>query len=89
MWMWLCKERESYLRFGNRVGMRKIGRNIVRQKKMLREQYIWLWVRKLERQCRRLIRVVMVVSCLKLPNKEMGRKKILLGLVHLKMKVGR
>ena len=37
MWMWLCVERESYLGFGNRVGMRKIGRNIVRQKKMLRE----------------------------------------------------
>ena len=89
MWMWLCKERESYLGFGNRVRMRKIGRNIVRQKKMLREQYIWLWIRKLERQCRRLIRVVMVVSYLKLPNKEMGRKKILLRLGNLKMKVGR
>ena len=37
MWMWLCVERESYLGFGNRVGMWKIGRNIVRQKKMLRE----------------------------------------------------
>ena len=32
MWMWLCVERESYLRFGNRVRMRKIGRNIGRQK---------------------------------------------------------
>ena len=37
MWMWLCVERESYLGFGNRVGMRKLGRNIVKQKKMLRE----------------------------------------------------
>ena len=37
MWMWVCVERESYLRFGNRVGIRKIGRNIVMQKKMLRE----------------------------------------------------
>ena len=25
MWMWLCVERESYLGFGNRVGLRKIG----------------------------------------------------------------
>ena len=33
MWMWLCVERESYLGFE----MRKVGRNIVRQKKMLRE----------------------------------------------------
>ena len=28
MWTWLCVERESYLGFANRVGMRKIGRNI-------------------------------------------------------------
>ena len=32
MWMWLCVEIENYLGFGNRVGMRKIGKNIVRQK---------------------------------------------------------
>ena len=32
MQLWLCAERESYLRFGGRVGMRKIGRNIVSQK---------------------------------------------------------
>ena len=37
MWMWLCVERGSYLGFGNRVRMRKIGKNIVRQKKMLGE----------------------------------------------------
>ena len=37
MWMWLCVEKGSFLRFGNRVGIRKIGRNIVRQKKMLRQ----------------------------------------------------
>ena len=44
MWLWLCveRERESYLGFGNRVGMKKIGRNIVRQKKMLKEYNIWL-----------------------------------------------
>ena len=35
--MWMCVERESYLRFGNTVRMRSIGRNIVRQKKMLTE----------------------------------------------------
>ena len=23
MWMWLCVERESYLIFGNRIGMRR------------------------------------------------------------------
>ena len=32
MWMWLYVERGSYLGFGNRVAMRKIERNIVRQK---------------------------------------------------------
>ena len=40
IWMWLCIERESYSGFGKRVGIRKIGRNLVRQRKMLREQYI-------------------------------------------------
>ena len=35
--MWLCVERESYFRFGNRIRMRKIGRNIMRQKKILRK----------------------------------------------------
>ena len=50
MWMWLCTERTSYLEFRNNARMRKIGRNIVSQKKMLREQYIQLWIRKLETQ---------------------------------------
>ena len=49
-------------------------------KKMLREQYMWLWIRKLERRCRSLIRVVMVVNCLEL-RKGLGRRKMLLGLV--------
>ena len=47
--------------------MRKMERNI-EAKKMLREYCIWLWIRNLERRWR-LIRVVMVVSCLELPNK--------------------
>ena len=33
MWIWLCVERGCYLGFGNRVRMRKIERNIVRQKR--------------------------------------------------------
>ena len=37
IWMWLCVERERYLVFGKKVEMRKIGRNIVRQRKMLKE----------------------------------------------------
>ena len=82
----VCRKRESYLEFGIRVGMRKIRRNIVRQKNMLREQYILLWIRKLERQQRRLICIVAVVSCLELPHKGLGRRKMLLGLVVLKMK---
>ena len=36
MWMWQCVEKESYLGFGNRLGMRKIGRNIVKVKQMQR-----------------------------------------------------
>ena len=41
MWIWLCVEKGSYLGFRNRAGMRKIGRNIVRQKKVLREKYMY------------------------------------------------
>ena len=81
--MRLCVERGSHLGFGNRFGMRKIGRNIVRRKDATRVGYgyvhtgmyiyvhIWLrtYIRKLGKQWRSLIRVVMVVSCLELPNK--------------------
>ena len=41
MWMWQCAERESYSGFANKLGMRKIGKNIVRQKKMQRESSIY------------------------------------------------
>ena len=61
-WIRLCVERESYLGFGSTVGMRKIDRNIVRQKKMLRDLYKWMFIRKLDRPWRRLICVAMVVS---------------------------
>ena len=69
--------------------MIKLGRNIMNQKMMLRGWYIWLWIRKLGRQWRRLICVAMVVSCLKLPKKKLGRREMLFGLVVLKMKLGR
>ena len=48
---------------------------------------MWLWIRKLGRQWSRFIHVVMVMSCLKLPNKWLGRSE-LLGLVVVKMKLG-
>ena len=44
---------------------------------------------KLRRRWRRLIHVVMVVSCLELPNKGLGRREMLLGLVVLKIKLWR
>ena len=92
-WWWnknvdvaVCRKRESYLEFGIRVRMRKIRRNIVRQKNMRRKYYILLWIRKLKRQQRRLICIAAVVSCLELPHKGLGRRKMLLRLVVLKMK---
>ena len=42
---------------------------------------------KVQEAGRRLIHVVMVVSCVELPKKELGRRKML-GLVVLKIKVG-
>ena len=72
------RKRELF-RIWKGVGMRKIGKNISRQKKMLREYYIWQWIRKLGRQWRKLIQVVMAMSCLELPSKR--RRVMLLGLV--------
>ena len=43
---------------------------------------------KIERWWRKLIRVMKIASCLELPNKGLGRRKMLLGLVALKMEVG-
>ena len=55
MWLWLCVERGSYLGFGNRVRMRKMGRNIVRQKKKLVyiaiDQKAWEAVEKVDSCC--------------------------------------
>ena len=79
MWMWLCIEIKSYLGLGNKIGMRKIGKNIVKQKKMLGEQYKWLWIRKLERQWR-FFRIVMVVSSLELPSKGLGEERCCWGI---------
>ena len=58
-----------------------------REKYWETKKYIWLWIRKLERWCRRLICVVIIVSCLELPSKRLGRRKTL-GLVVLRKKVG-
>ena len=85
MWMWPCVETESYLGFGDRVGMRKIGRNIVRQKKMLREKYIWLWIKKIKRQWGWLIH-----SChdgrelFRFAKLKIGQKKYIIGVSCLK-----
>ena len=44
----VCRKRELF-RIWKQSRNEKIGRNIVRQKKMLGEEYIWLWIRKLGR----------------------------------------
>ena len=89
MSMWLCIERRSYLGFGNRVRMRKIGRNIVRQKQdakrvvyMAMDQNAQELVEKFDSfpDGREL--------CVELPNKVLQRSDMLLDLVVLKMKVG-
>ena len=89
MSMWLCIERGSYLGFGNRVRMRKIGRNIVRQKQdakrvvyMAMDQNAQELVEKFDSfpDGREL--------CVELRNKVLQRSDMLLDLVVLKMKVG-
>ena len=69
-WWWnkdvdvaLCRKKELF-RILKRVRERKIGRNIVKQKMMF------------ERQWKRLIHALMVVSCLELPNKGLERRNV-------------
>ena len=74
MWMQLCVESESYLGFGKRLGMRK---KCCEAKK----------------DAKRVVYMAMNQKAQKAvedesPNKVLGRRKMLLGLVVLKMKVG-
>ena len=62
--------------------MSKIGRSIVRQKKILRE------LMAMDQKAWEAVEKVMVVSYLKWPNKGLGRREMLLGFAVLKMKVG-
>ena len=74
MWMQLCVESESYLGFGKRLGVRK---KCCEAKK----------------DAKRVVYMAMNQKAQKAvedesPNKVLGRRKMLLGLVVLKMKVG-
>ena len=76
MQIWLLVVNESQLEFGNRVRMRMTRTDILREK---REYYIWLQIKKLGRQWRRLNHVMIVVSCLELPKKGWREKRCCLG----------
>ena len=74
MWMQLCVESESYLGFGKRLRMRK--------------KYC-----EAKKDAKRVVYMAMNQKAQKAvedesPNKVLGRRKMLLGLVVLKMKVG-
>ena len=55
---------------------------------MLKKKCIWLWIIKFGRRWRRLIHFAIVMSCLELPNKGLGRGELLLGSVVIKIGVG-
>ena len=82
MWVWLCVGKESYLRLGNRVGMRKIGRNIVRKKYAKRVVYMAMDQKVPEA-------VENVDSCrdgrelFRIAKQRVGEKKDVVGLVVL------
>ena len=74
MWMQLCVESESYLGFGKTLRMRK--------------KYC-----EAKKDAKRVVYMAMNQKAQKAvedesPNKVLGRRKMLLGLVVLKMKVG-
>ena len=83
MWMWLCIKRELF-RIWKQTQNEEDWKKYCEANKMLREQYIWPWISRLGGQW---ICVLMVVSCLDLPNKGLGREKMLLGLGVLIMNV--
>ena len=77
--MLLCVERRSYLGFGNRVRMRKIGRNIVRQKKDAR-RVIYM---AMDQKAREVVETFDLCHA----KQRVGEKKDVV-LVILKIKVG-
>ena len=84
MRLWLC--RKSYLEFGNKVRMRKIGRNIEAKKDAIRVVYM-----AMDQKTQEVVE--MVDSCcdgyeLFRIAKRLGKRKMLQELVILEMKVG-
>ena len=84
MWMWLCVERELF-RIWNIVAMKKLGRDILRQKKDVK-RVVYM---AMDQKARKLVEKV--YSCrdgreFRIAKKAQGRIEML-GLVVLKMKV--
>ena len=76
MWMWQCVERGSYLEFRKSRNEKDRKKYIVRQKKNAKRV---VYMAMYQKAWRRLIRVVIAVSSLELPNKGLGRREMLLG----------
>ena len=86
MWMWLCaeRERESYLGFGNRVRMRKIGRNIVRQKKDTKREVYMAMHQKPQEAVEKVDLCQDGCELYRITKQRVGKKNV----VVLNMKVG-
>ena len=87
MWMWLCVEKEGYLGFGNRVGMRKIGSNIVRQKKMLKVVYMTM-VHKAQKVVEKVDLFYDCSELFRIAKQRVGEKKDVVGVSCLKDESG-
>ena len=88
MWMWVCVERELF-RIWNIVAMKKLGRNILRQKKDVK-RVVYM---AMDQKARKLVEKVYACrdgrELFRIAKKGQGRREMLLGLVVLKMKVVR
>ena len=87
MWMWLCVEKDGYLGFGNRVGMRKIGSNIVRQKKMLKVVYMTM-VHKAQKVVEKVDLFYDCSELFRIAKQSVGEKKDVVGVSCLKDESG-
>ena len=87
MWMWLCVERERYLGFGNRVRMRKIGRNIEAKKDAKRVVYM-VMDQKAQEAVEKVDFCRDGCELLRIGKQRVGEKKDNVGVSYLKDKSG-
>ena len=87
MWVWLCVERELFRVWKQSQNEEDRKKKCEAKKDAKRVVYVAI-DQEAQEVVRKLIHVMMVLSCLEFPKIGLGWRTMLLGLVVLKMKVG-